>query len=168
VHACDSANAWRNIARYSDARNAIAATVLAGYQVAADRIRGGDFAAWKRRPAPELVEQVKVESQPDLLAALREAIRGNDQDLACAITQRYLDRRHAPEDLFAAFARYATSEDGALHSEKYFHTVKEEYAATRPAFRNRQLIALARVTASQHGHGAPGYRQACDLLGVDV
>ena len=42
----------------------------------------------------------------------------------------------------------------------------EEFTATRPAFRWRQMIALARVTASEYGYAAPGYKQACELLGV--
>ena len=60
--------------------------------------------------------------------------------------------------------RYAVSEDGAFHAEKYYHTVTEEYAATRPACRWRQVVALARVTASEYGFPAPGYQQACELL----
>ena len=59
---------------------------------------------------------------------------------------------------------YAVSEDGALHAEKYYRTVREEFAATRPAFRWRQLVALARVTASEYGQPAPGYADACRLL----
>ena len=34
-------------------------------------------------------------------------------------------------------SRYAISEDGALHAEKYYRTVTEEFAAARPAFRWR-------------------------------
>ena len=62
--------------------------------------------------------------------------------------------------------KYAVREDGALHAEKYYHTVTEEFAATRSAFRWRHLIALARVTASEHGHPAPGQAEARRLLGV--
>jgi hypothetical protein len=62
--------------------------------------------------------------------------------------------------------RFATSEDGALHAEKYYRTVTEEFALTRPAFRWRQLVALARVTASEYGFPAPGYAEACRLLKV--
>ena len=62
--------------------------------------------------------------------------------------------------------KYAVSEDGALHAEKFYRTVVEEFATTRPAFRWRQLIALARVTASEHGFPAPGYQESCELLGV--
>jgi hypothetical protein len=62
--------------------------------------------------------------------------------------------------------RYAISEDGALHAEKVYRTATEEFAATRPSFRWRQLIVLARVTASAHGYAAPGHAEACQLLGV--
>ena len=61
-------------------------------------------------------------------------------------------------------------------AEKYYHTVTEEYVTLPKAFRQRQLTALARVTASmygynvndQRGHRAPGYEQACRLLKVDA
>ena len=53
--------------------------------------------------------------------------------------------------------RFATSEDGSLHAEKYFRTVRQEFKTTRPAFRWRQLVALARVTASEYGRTAAGY-----------
>ena len=59
-----------------------------------------------------------------------------------------------------------TSEDGALHAEKYFITSSLDFADTRPAFRWRHLTGLARVTASEYGQPAPGYAQACELLGV--
>jgi hypothetical protein len=62
--------------------------------------------------------------------------------------------------------KYAISEDGALHAEKYYRTASEEFAAVRPAFRWRQLVALARVTASEYGQPAPGYAEACRLLQV--
>ena len=42
----------------------------------------------------------------------------------------------------------------------------EEFATTRPAFRWRQLAALARVTASEYGHPAPGVAEARRLLGA--
>jgi hypothetical protein len=62
--------------------------------------------------------------------------------------------------------RYAVSEDGALHAEKYYRTVSEEFASTRPAYRWRQLVALARVTASEYGRPAPGIAQAKELLKI--
>ncbi len=66
--------------------------------------------------------------------------------------------------IFDLMLRYAVSEDGALHAEKFFRTTSEEFALTRPAFRWRQVIALARVTASEFGQPAPGYEEACKLL----
>ena len=68
--------------------------------------------------------------------------------------------------MFDLLLHYGISEDGALHAEKYYRTVTEEFASTRPAFRWRQLIALARVTASEFGKPAPGYEQAKGLLKV--
>jgi hypothetical protein len=61
---------------------------------------------------------------------------------------------------------YAVTEDGALHAEKYYRTVAEEFATTRPAFRWRQLVALARVTASEYGRPAPGVAEAREQLGL--
>lgn len=48
----------------------------------------------------------------------------------------------------------------------YYRTVSEEFAATRPAFRWRQLVALARVTASEYGRPADGVAEAREMLGV--
>ena len=79
---------------------------------------------------------------------------------------RYGELGHAPRPVFDLLLKYAISEDGALHAEKYYRTVTEEFAATRPAFRWRQLVALARVTASEYGQTAPGYADACHLLKV--
>jgi len=62
--------------------------------------------------------------------------------------------------------KYAVSEDGALHAEKYFRTVTEEFAATRAEFRWRHLIGLARVTASEYGWPAPGRDEARRLLKI--
>ena len=68
--------------------------------------------------------------------------------------------------MFDVLRKYAVSEDGALHAEKYYRTVAEEFAATRPAFRWRHLVGLARVTASEYGYPAPGHAEARRLVGV--
>jgi hypothetical protein len=47
-----------------------------------------------------------------------------------------------------------------------YPTVAEEFATTQPDFRWRQLAALARVTASEHGFPAPGVAEAHRLLNV--
>ena len=73
-----------------------------------------------------------------------------------------------PRPLFDLFLRYAVSEDGALHAEKFYRTASEDFAASRLAFRWRYLIALARVTASAYGRQAGGYQEACERLGVTV
>ena len=68
--------------------------------------------------------------------------------------------------MFDLLLRYATSEFGALHAEKYYRTVSEEFVKTRSAFRWRQLVALARVTASEYGNTAAGHSEARELLGL--
>lgn len=93
-----------------------------------------------------------------------DAIRGNLQARAAALTARYgalgLDAR----GVFDLLLRYAISEDGALHGEKYYRTVSEDFAATRPGLRWRHVTALARVTASEYGRPAAGMEQARELL----
>ena len=62
--------------------------------------------------------------------------------------------------------KYAVSEDGALHAEKYYRTSTEEFARSRAAFRWQHLVALSRVTASACGFAAPGVPEARKLLKV--
>lgn len=165
VHACDSANAWRNMARVSNNRNAVASLILGTYQVAFDRARWGDsFLNWQPYPTDEHRDLVRTTSAPDLLREAEEAIRANEQARAVAIVARYSELEQPHEPVFQLLLKYAISEDGSLHAEKYFRTASEEFAATGPQFRWRQLMALARVTASEFGSPAPGYEQALKLL----
>ena len=167
VHACDSANAWRNLARVSNARNSAACVILGAYQVALDRTaRGGDFLNWSPLPVKWQLDQIKSTDPTVLLREAEDAIRQNLQARAAAIIHRYGELGHAPRPVFDLLLGYAVSEDGALHAEKYYRTVTEEFTATRPAFRWRQLIALARVTASEYGRPAPGVAEARELLKV--
>ena len=101
-----------------------------------------------------------------LLSETETAIKAKDQARAAALVHRYGGLGHSPRPLFDVLLRFATSEDGALHAEKYYRTVTEEFSAMRPAFKWRQLVALARVTASEYGFPAPGYAEACRLLNV--
>ncbi len=162
VHASDAANAWRCIARVGNARNRVAAIIVGAYHTA------GQTALTTEEPYPYASQlgDLKAEDAGSLLGQLEEAIRGNDQARACAIADRYGSLSLSVRPLFDVLLKYAVSEDGALHAEKYYRTVAEEFAATRPAFRWRQMIALARVTASEHGFPAPGYAEACELMGV--
>lgn len=167
VHASDSANAWRNMARVGNPRNTFACLVLGAFQVALDRAgRGGDFLNWEPLPIKGQVDALKQTDATTLLAAADEAIRGNLQARASAIVQRYANLGHDPCGLFDLMLRYATSEDGSLHAEKYYGTCSEEFARTRPAFRWRHLISLARVTASEANRPAAGQAEARALLGV--
>jgi hypothetical protein len=167
VHACDSANAWRNLATASNPRNCFASLILGAYQVALDRTaRGGDFLNWQPLPLPQHTEQVKAKEADALLREAEEAIRGNLQARASAVVQRYGDLGHPPRPLFDLLLRYAITEDGSLHAEKFYRTVSEEFASTRAAFRWRHLVALARVTASEFGRPAAGIAEAHALLKV--
>lgn len=162
VHASDSANAWRNIARVSNRRNQVASLIVGAFHIAGQSGRVKEDAY----PYAAQLDGIDTEDADTLLAQTEEAIHGNDQARACALMHRYGDLEHSPRPAFDLLLQYAVSEDGALHAEKYYRTVTEEFAATRPAYRWRQLIALARVTASEHGYPAPGYSEACELLGV--
>jgi hypothetical protein len=93
-------------------------------------------------------------------------VKGQDQATASALVHRYGALGHPPRPVFDMLLKYAVSEDGALHAEKYYRTVTEEFAASRPAFRWRQLVSLARVTASESGKPAPGVEEARGLLGT--
>ena len=167
VHACDSANAWRNIALVSNQRNQVASLIMAGYQVARDRIeRGGNFLEWKPRPYAEQLDTITASDSATLIKELDGAIREQNQDRVCALVHRYGALGFEARPVFDLLLRYAISEDGALHAEKYYRTVSDEFANTRPSLRWRQLVALARVTASEYGKPAPGYAQACELLRV--
>jgi hypothetical protein len=165
VHACDSANAWRNLSRVANARNTFACLILGAYQVALDRVnRGGDFLHWHPLPLSPHVQQVKSTDAVALLHEAEGAIQGNLQAHACAIVHRYSELGHKPRQMFDLMLKYATSEDGSLHAEKFYRTTCEEFSAARPAFRGRYLTALARVTASEYGRPAPGYAEARELL----
>src|SRR5437899_5270284 len=167
VHACDSACAWRNLARVSNARNTFACLILGAYQAALDRTaRGGDFLHWDPLPMQSHVDLVKATESDALVREADDAIRQNLQAHAAAIVHRYGELGHAPRPIFDLLLRYAVSEDGALHAEKYYRTVTEEFAATRPAFRWRQYVALVRLTASDYHRPAPGMAEAREVLKV--
>jgi hypothetical protein len=162
VHASDSANAWRNIARVSNGRDATASLIVAGYHTA------GQSHGLNPSPYPykEQLEVVKENDPAKLLRMTEEAIRSKDQTAACAIAQKFGESGGQPRALFDLFLGFAVSEDGALHAEKYYRTVCEEFASTRAAFRWRHLVALARVTASEFGHPSQGYQEACRVLNL--
>jgi hypothetical protein len=162
VHASDAANAWRNIARVSNRRNAVASLIVGAYHTA------GQAGHLNPQPYPLAEHREKVRDvAPDaLLAEAENAIKANDQSRACALVHRYGETGGSERPAFDLLLKFAISEDGALHAEKYYRTVTEEFASTRPAFRWRHLAALARVTASEYGNPAPGVAEAKRLLGA--
>jgi hypothetical protein len=172
VHSSDATNAWRNMCRLAESRHAVSGLIVAAYHAG---IQGEPFQT-PPYPTDEHRALVEVDDAAGLLAETDDAIRHNDQGRATAAILVYGERGYAVERVFELMLKYAISEDGRLHGEKYFHTVREEYRTTRPAFRWRQVVALARVTASsygfnrddQHGFRAAGYDDACKLLGVEV
>jgi hypothetical protein len=167
VHALDSANAWRNMALVTSPRNCFASLILGAYQVALDRTaRGGDFQNWQPLPLARHLDEVKATEADALLRELDLAIGGNLQAKASAVVQRYGELGHSPRPVFDLMLRYAVSEDGALHAEKFYRTTSEEFASTRATFRWRHAVGLARVTASEFGRPAPGMAEARSLLKV--
>jgi hypothetical protein len=167
VHASDSANAWRNMAKVSNRRNCCASLILGAFQVADDRTnRGGDFAKWEPLPFKYHVDHVKSTDVEGLLREADEAIRANLQGHALAVAHRYGELGHPPRPMFDLLLRYAVSEDGSLHAEKFYRTVSEEFRSSRPAFRWRYVLGLARVTASEYGRPAAGMAEARSLLRV--
>lgn len=165
VHGCDSIHAWGTIARLGDSRTTASSLILGAYQVAWDRSSRAEFTKWQPYPRGEHSEKVKDVPADKLLTELETAIKANDQGRAAALTARLgtVDKSE-PAAVFGVLRRYAVSEDGALHAEKFYRTVTEEFARTRAALRWRHLTALARVTASAYGQPAPGVADARKLL----
>lgn len=168
VHASDAVHAWRHLAKAGTGKHAHACLILGAWQVARDRGSYPGDALLKARPAPSArqVSTITESNEASLLGRLDEAVRGRLQSHAAAVVQRWADLKLPERPVFDRLLRYAVSEDGALHAEKYFQTVWDDFHLTRPAFRWRHLTGLARVTASEYGYPAPGQVEARELLGV--
>ncbi len=171
VHSSDSTNAFRNMARNTDPKYAVSGLIVAAY----NSIVQGTFPG-QAYPLDDHRKAIKAEDAKGLLAECEEAVKVNDQGRAAAAIQIYGEKGFPVDGVFQTLIKYTISEDGRLHGEKFFHTVGEEYRTTRPAFRWRQITALARVTASAYGynredkHGlhAAGYEEACKVIGIDA
>jgi hypothetical protein len=162
VHASDAANAWRNIARVSNQRNIVASLIVGTFHTAGQSDRSNK----EPYPLAEHLSDIKADDPATLLREVDAAVRQKDQLRAAALVHRYGQLGHDSRPVFDLLLQFATSEDGALHAEKYFGTVSSEFAATRPAFRWGQLTALARVSASEFGRKAAGYEEGKRLLNV--
>jgi hypothetical protein len=162
VHASDAANAWRHIAQVSSSRNTFASLIVGAFHTAGQS--GGQLK--DPYPLASNLNQIKTSDPAELLKLTEAAVKEQDQAMACALVQKYGELGHAARPVFDVLLKYAVSEDGALHAEKYYRTVTEEFGANRPTFRWRQLVSLARVTASECGKPAPGVEEARRLMGA--
>jgi hypothetical protein len=160
VHASDSANAWRNIAAVSNARNQFASLIVGAFHTAGQS--GGQKGELETTRLPE----VPPNDPAAILAATELAIKANEQAVATGLIEGYGKAGYDSKPVFDLMLKYAVSEDGALHAEKYYRTVAEEFARTRESVRWQHLVALARVTASEHGFPAPGFAEASKLIGL--
>lgn len=165
VHASDSVHAWRNLSQASQGSNVFACLILGAWQVARDR-QGQPFQDWTPVPSKYQLNRVTSTDQARLLSELDDYLRQNLQGHAGAVVHRCGLIGVPEKAVFDVLLRYAVSEDGALHAEKYYQTCWDEFHRTRPAFRWRHLTALARVTASEFGRPAPGQAEARELLGI--
>lgn len=165
VHASDTANAWRNMARVSSGRNVYACLIIGAWQIARDRSYPGNLLA-EPLPVTHHLNRLSGLDPDALLGKLDEAVQNNLQAHATAAVQKLGESSVAPERVFATLLRYAVSEDGALHAEKYFNTVWDDFHATRPVSRWQHLVALSRVTASEYGKPAAGQAEARELLSI--
>jgi hypothetical protein len=166
VHASDSANAWRNMARVGNRRNGVVCLILGAYQLALDSSRQREVASREPLPTAQGREAIRAREPAALLRELDAAVRAGDQARAAAVAAVYGEANHAPRPIFDLLLGHAIRDEGALHGEKYYRTTTGEFAATRPAFRWRHVVSLARVVASAAGRPDPGHAEAARSLGT--
>jgi hypothetical protein len=160
VHAQDAANAWREIARVTGSRNTAASLIVGAYHTAgqSQHVERTELAL------PDDLKGLDSDDGQTLLAGARACIAARDQRGTCAFLVRYGVQGHDPRAALQMLLGFAISEDGALHAEKFYRTVEQEFATTRPAWRWKHIVALGRVTASEYGFAAPGVGEARQLL----
>lgn len=164
VHASDSANAWRNLAMVTRGQASMTCLLMGAWQVARDRDASPAPLLAQPLPAQHHLNQLSGADSERLLTLIDEYVQSNLQGHATAVAYRYAELGLPAKPLFTQLLKYAVSEDGALHAEKYFHTVWDDFHSSRPSTRARYLAALARVTASEYGTPAAGQEQARELL----
>src|SRR4029077_8839941 len=94
----------------------------------------GQNAGQNKTPYPqaEQLEKVDTKDQDRLLQLTEAAVKEQNQAGAAALVHRYGELGHPARPVFDLLLRYAVSEDGSLHAEKYYRTVVEEFTAGRP------------------------------------
>lgn len=159
VHACDSAQAWRNISHTVGAENAIATLIAAAWHTGGQLYASSESVAHAGHR--EAVARIKTK---DLPAALRESVAQADNRRAAAIGEHWLAAGYPAAKAFEILIEDMSASDGALHHEKFFRTTFEGHAQSPAPFRAQWLACLARIAASGHGFAAPGYEAAAELL----
>lgn len=160
VHASDAASSWRSIARVTNHRNTVCSLIVGAWHTAGQMRYSSDTAF----PFDVETIQARKLDAAGLLAELKSSIQSKNQAQSMAVVRSWELAGHSAKPIFDCLRQYAVSEDGALHAEKYYHTVAEAFATTRKTLRWRHLIGLARVSASEYGWPAPGRDQALELL----
>ena len=89
VHASDATNAWRNIARVSNPRNAFASLIVAAYNLGPERGQFQRRAQGALSAAASIWKRCAARMPRALVGEAEQAIRANDQALACAAVHRY-------------------------------------------------------------------------------
>ena len=159
VHACDSAQAWRNISHTVGAENAIQSLIAAAWHTGGQLYQSSESFAHTRHR--DEVARIKAK---DLPTALRESVAQADNRRAAAIGEHWLAAGLPAAKAFEILIVDMSAYDGALHHEKFFRTTFEGHSQSPEPFRAQWLACLARVAASGHGIAAPGYEAASELL----
>jgi len=159
VHACDSAQAWRNISHTVSAEQAVPTLIAAAWHTGGQSYASSDSYAHAKNE-----DEVAGLTKGDLPHELRASIRQNDNRRAAAIGERWLAAGLPAADAFSLLIDFMAAGDGALHHEKFFRTTFEGVAQSHESFHPQWLACLARVAASGYGFAAPGYAQASELL----
>ena len=104
VHASDSANAWRNIARVSNARNTFASLIVGAYHTAG---QSGGVNTSSRSRCPSTWRRSRRRTPTRCCATPRPPSRRRTRCRAVALVHRYGDMGHAPRPVFDLLLRYA-------------------------------------------------------------
>ena len=167
VHSGDSTHAWRAIARSGSPRTQVISLMLAAYQLARDRAyRGAEILTAEPVYAGAMLEAARKVPAERLVAELDAAVGAGDQNMAAALVVRLGETGAGADEPKRILRKWATTEDGALHAEKYYRTACDDFQTTRPELRWNHLAGLARVTASASAARvkAPGLEEATALL----
>src|SRR5262249_37561354 len=103
VHASDSANAWRNIARVTDPRNTAASLIVGAYHT------GGQTTGLNQHPYPTTAAKESADSvdPASILQQAEAAIKEKNQERVCALIQRYGELGRPVRPVFDLLLKYA-------------------------------------------------------------